>query len=116
MRKFIFSQMHSFSNAGNKWYEKLPKHKMILNPKSYRMAHPVYSLNDIEKIEQTHHKPIGFSDYFAYVLIRFSRKIFDLASLYDEKKMDEGKYIFRFILLETVAGIPGIFHLKKGKY
>lgn len=108
MRKYFFRFICSFSSREAKWSDKLPRHKMILDPKSSRMVHPVYSLKDIQTIEQTHHKPSGFSDYFAFYSIRLCRKLFDLASLYDEKKMDESKYIFRFILLETVAGIPGI--------
>ena len=34
-----------------KLFEKLPKHKMIMDPKSYRMIHPVYSMREIETIE-----------------------------------------------------------------
>ena len=103
----IFRSLARFS-SNQKWYEKLPKHKMILDTKSHRMIHPVYSLKDIETVEFTHHQPKGISDYFAFYSIKFCRKLFDLVSLYDENKMDEGKYLFRFILLETVAGIPGI--------
>jgi hypothetical protein len=105
MRPFLRS-IARFSSE-QKWYQKLPKHKMILDIKSHRMVHPVYSLKDIETVEMTHHKPKAFSDYFAYYSIKICRRLFDLASLYDEKNMDEGKYLFRFILLETVAGIPG---------
>jgi muramoyltetrapeptide carboxypeptidase LdcA involved in peptidoglycan recycling len=28
----------------------LPKFKLIMNPKSYRMAHPIYQKSDIEQI------------------------------------------------------------------
>ena len=81
---------------------------MMLDPKSQRMIHPIYNLADIEKVGQTHHTPQGFSDYFAYYFVKTCRKIFERASFYNESKMNESKYLFRFILLETVAGIPGI--------
>lgn len=45
---------------------KLPKHKLVLNPQSYRMAHPVYKLKDIEDVEFTHRKPTGIKDKLAY--------------------------------------------------
>ena len=34
--------------------DKLPKHRVVMNPKSYRMAHPVYSKTDIERVHYTH--------------------------------------------------------------
>ena len=38
--------------------DKLPKHRMVLNAKSYRMAHPVYSLKDVEnQVKVTHVEP-----------------------------------------------------------
>ena len=35
----------------------LPKFKMVLDPTSYRLAHPVYKLSDIETIKHYHHEP-----------------------------------------------------------
>jgi hypothetical protein len=29
-------------NKGKTLLDKLPKHQFVMNPKSYRMAHPVY--------------------------------------------------------------------------
>ena len=65
----------------------LPKHKLMLDPKSYRMAHPVYSLPDIEEIPVTHRKPENFRDKFAINLIRFMRGSFDIVTGYNEHKM-----------------------------
>jgi len=98
------SRYFSFSE---KWFDKLPKHKMILKTQAHRMLHPIYSLQDIEVVEMTHHEPKNFSDRFAFFLIRIFRKMFDLFSRYDPNNMTERKYMFRFILLETVAGLPG---------
>lgn len=81
---------------------------MILKSQAHRMLHPIYKLQDIETIEFTHYEPKTISDRAAHLMIRIFRKMFDLASRYDPNNMNEGKYIFRFILLETVAGLPGI--------
>ena len=35
--------------------DKLPKHKYLLDPKSYRLAHPVYSIKDIKKVPISHY-------------------------------------------------------------
>jgi len=35
-------------------YDRMPKHKVLLNPSSYRMAHPVYSQKTTEAIKVTH--------------------------------------------------------------
>lgn len=99
--------LRSFFSSEKKWHEKLPKHKMILKTQAHRMLHPIYKLQDIEQVELTHYEPQGFSDRFALFLIKIFRKMFDWASRYDPVSMNEGKYMFRFILLETVAGLPG---------
>ena len=91
-----------------KLIEKLPKHKMIMDPKSYRMIHPVYSMREIETIEQTHQQPRGFRDRFALGFVKFCRYGFDFVSGYNEKKMSSHKWMNRAIFLETVAGVPGM--------
>lgn len=42
-----------------------PKHKMIMDPKNHRLAHPVYALRDIEEIAKTHHEPENLKDKIA---------------------------------------------------
>eukprot|EP00347_Sterkiella_histriomuscorum_P010591 403375688 len=96
------------SHTAKKWMEQLPKHKMVLDPKSYRMAHPVYSMRDIETVPVTHRKPDGFRDWFARTFVRFARGSFDLVSAYNEEKMSAQKWMTRAIFLETVAGVPGM--------
>ena len=63
--------------------EKLPKHHLVLNPKSYRMAHPVYQLKDIESVKVTHRSPEGLRDRFAFIAVQFARRGFDLFSRYN---------------------------------
>lgn len=95
-------------SSAKKLLEQLPKHKMILDPKSYRMAHPVYSLKDIETIAVTHRKPENLRDKFALNLIRIMRGSFDFVTGYNEKKMTTSQWLNRVVFLETVAGVPGM--------
>ena len=88
--------------------DKLPKHRVLLNPKSHRMAHPVYSTKDIERIHYTHRKPEGVKDRIAFGMVQLARKSMDLFSNYNPDKMDEREWLNRCIFLETVAGVPGI--------
>lgn len=105
-----------FANQNSKWFDKLPKHKMILKTQAHRMLHPIYKLNDIETVELTHYEAQTVSDKLALGMIKVFRWMFDVASSYDPNNMNEGKYLFRFILLETVAGLPGIFYFLVKKY
>jgi len=57
------SHKHIFDKTGV--LGTIPKFKMILNPQSYRMAHPVYKLSDIETIKHYHHPAEGFKDKLA---------------------------------------------------
>ncbi|MDR5893548.1 MULTISPECIES: alternative oxidase [Halomonas] len=47
-----------------------------------------------------HHRPSGFSDWFAYRLVRFMRFFADL--------FFAGRYGHRAVVLETVAAVPGM--------
>ena len=58
---------HLFDKTGV--LKSLPKFKMIMNPQSYRMAHAVYKLKDIEHITAYHHKPENRKDKFALFLV-----------------------------------------------
>ena len=88
--------------------QSLPKFKMILNPKSYRMAHSVYKLSDIETIKKYHHVPECFSDKLALFAVGASRMFFDTVTRYNPAKMNERDWLLRMIILETVAGVPGM--------
>jgi len=87
---------------------KLPKHKMILNPLSYRMAHPVYSKQCMEEIKTTHQKPKSVKDYISYYTVQATRRGFDLVSGYNPDRMNERDWVNRAIFLETIAGVPGM--------
>ena len=87
------------------------KHKVVLNPKSYRMAHPVYAKKDAERVKFTHKPPKGLGAKFCRNLIQLTRTCFDMVTRYDEKKMDkmdERMWMNRVIFLETIAGVPGM--------
>ena len=88
--------------------DKMVKHKIVLNPKSYRMAHPVYAQKDTEKVTYSHKKPEGIRDRMVSFAIRFTRGTFDMASSYDPERLDERGWMNRVIFLETIAGVPGM--------
>jgi len=92
----------------NKVLKTLPRFKMMMNPKSYRMAHAVYDLKDIETIEYYHHKPTSISDKLAYAMVIAMRSSFDFVSGYNPEKMNERDWINRIVFLETTAGVPGM--------
>jgi hypothetical protein len=88
--------------------DRMPKHKILLNPTSYRMAHPIYEKEDLESIKVTHQERNGFKDHLSYGAVWAARRGFDLFTGYNPAKMDERKWLNRIIFLETVAGVPGM--------
>ena len=91
--------------------DKLPKHKMVLNPKSYRMAHPIYAMKDLDEIKVTHKEVKGIKDTTAKRVVQFCRYSFDKIILggFDPKTCnDERTWLNRVIFLESIAGIPGM--------
>ena len=95
----------------------LPKHKLVLDPRSHRMPHPTYDVKDIETIPITHRDPTNLRDRFALATIRMIRSGFDLLTGYNETRMSERLWLNRVIFLETIAGVPGMcggmtLHLK----
>ena len=87
---------------------KLPKHKFFMDPKSYRMAHPVYSMKDIEKVEVTHRDTKGIKDRIAYWSVQIARGSVDRITGYNPNTFTERDWLNRAIFLETVAGVPGM--------
>ena len=67
----------------------LPKFRMVLNPKSYRMAHPVYRIQDIEYIKPYHHTPENIGDKISLAVVRLARGGFDFVSRYNPETMGE---------------------------
>ena len=88
--------------------ESFPKHKMIIDPQCHRLAHPVYSMRDIEVIKETHHQPENFRDRWAKFSVWSLRLLFDILTGFDKNKMTDKQWLNRAIFLETIAGVPGI--------
>jgi len=86
----------------------LPKFKMIMNPRSYRMAHAIYDMKDIQEIEHYHHEPKSISDKLAYYMVNGLRGSFDILSRYNPETMNERDWLNRIVFLETTAGVPGM--------
>ena len=90
------------------WKPNVPKHKIVIDKESYRLAHPVWCIKDAETVNFTHHKPQGFRDWIAYSAMKCLRVSFDTLSGYKPGQMNEALYLRRFIFLETVAAVPGM--------
>ena len=104
MIKSVLQLRRPFSS----WKPKVPKHWIVIDKQSYRMAHPVWSLQDAETIDMSHQKPKGLKDRVALNMMKLLRSSFDLFSGYRPGKMTEERYLRRFIFLETIAGVPGM--------
>lgn len=74
----------------------------------YRMPHPIWSEDDLHSVKITHEEPATKVDKLAYGSVQFLRIAFDIISLYKVGKMTENKWLNRIIMLETVAGVPGM--------
>jgi len=72
------------------------------------LAHPIWSLEDAETVEITHHKPQAARDWLSFYTMKALRTSFDVLSGYKPGQMTESLYLRRFIFLETVAGVPGM--------
>ena len=99
------------------WKPNVPKHKIALDPQTYRMAHPIWNIKDAEVVDISHFKPKGVRDWFAFSMMKCLRVGFDTFSGYKPGQMNETLYLRRMIFLETVAGVPGMIgamvrHLK----
>ncbi|GMF11087.1 unnamed protein product [Phytophthora lilii] len=72
--------------------------------------HPVYDLDEISSIEQTHHAVGGLRDRLALAAIKTVRTGFDILSGYRGPGggMTEKDWVHRCLFLETVAGVPGM--------
>lgn len=85
----------------------MPKPKWVMHPQSTRQCHPIFDMEEIENISGVHKTPDGIRDHIAYGLTTIMRKSFDFASGYREN-MDSNRWLTRIVMLETVAGIPGM--------
>lgn len=72
--------------------------------------HPVYTEDQVNKVQVAHRDCKTFSDRFALALVKTLRWGLDLASGYRHGpgQMTERKYMIRNVFLESVAGVPGM--------
>lgn len=83
--------------------------KPDMKAQSYMLAHPVYNFKFIENLRPKHRQPQGARDYVSMFAVWSARKGFDTVTSYShDKSLTKDEWLFRFIFLETVAGIPGM--------
>ncbi|CCW66729.1 unnamed protein product [Phytomonas sp. Hart1] len=76
--------------------------------REYGHGTPVWSVDDVQKVQINHRKPKGLSDHIAYCAVRIMRWSFDTFSMYRIGRVTERKVVNRCLFLETVAGVPGM--------
>jgi hypothetical protein len=83
--------------------------KLSSSAQSYMLAHPIYDFDYIEQLKPKHRQPQGARDYVSMFAVWSARKGFDTITNYShERSLTKDEWLFRFIFLETVAGIPGM--------
>jgi hypothetical protein len=92
----------------NNLHDLFPKHWRVLDNKSHRLPHFVYPIEEMEKVKVTHVKPKKMSDWMALYTVKVFRTVYDMTTRYNLKNMTERRWINRCILLETIAGVPGM--------
>jgi demethoxyubiquinone hydroxylase (CLK1/Coq7/Cat5 family) len=102
LKKLVNIPSRNFTNF------KVPKYRSSLSKSSSRLAHPLWSLKDAEKVEISHYEPKAIRDRVAYALVKGLRSLFDFLTKYKEGHTDEYNYLKRCVFLETVAGVPGM--------
>ncbi|XP_028408745.1 alternative oxidase, mitochondrial-like [Dendronephthya gigantea] len=76
--------------------------------KDYILPHPIWTEEDTHSVLINHKEPNGKVDKLAYYAVQTLRVGFDIVSMYKIGQMTEDKWLTRIILLETVAGVPGM--------
>ncbi|XP_053408785.1 uncharacterized protein LOC123561865 [Mercenaria mercenaria] len=72
------------------------------------LPHPIWSEDELHKVEITHKLPKGFVDMAAFFTVKTVRRGFDVVSGFSRGERNEYKWLTRIIFLETVAGVPGM--------
>lgn len=73
-----------------------------------RQPHPIWTKEECDSVEITHLKPQGLTCKAAYRLVWLLRRVFDIGTGYTFGWKTEQSMMRRIIILETVAGLPGM--------
>lgn len=85
-----------------------PHFKSNITGGEYFMSTPVYTSEELDRVVPRHRPTESLRDRVANSLVAAARRLFDWITDYGEGKMDERKWLTRFIFLESVAGVPGM--------
>lgn len=98
----------------------LPRHRYSISNLGSRMPHMVYSIADIENVEEIKRAPTTFMDKLAITMVKTVVRTFNLVTRFNCEKlgaMSKEKWVTRAVFLESVAAVPGMIaamlrHLK----
>lgn len=85
-----------------------PGRKKVVHTAYHRMPHYTYTPEDMADIKVEHLEPKKLKDKIAYNAIKMIRKSYDLMTSYNPNTMTKSKWVQRCLILETVAGVPGM--------
>ncbi|EZG81691.1 alternative oxidase [Gregarina niphandrodes] len=74
----------------------------------YTQPHPIWNDEEVHAVQKTHFRPRGVSDRAALYLLRSIRGVFDVCTGYAFGPLSAQGWINRVVLLETIAGVPGL--------
>lgn len=86
----------------------VPKRKKIIHTSYHKMPHYSYDDDALNSVKIEHIQPNGIKDQIALRCIKLIRGSYDFLTKYDPQKMTISKWIQRCLILETVAGVPGM--------
>lgn len=89
-------------------YDFLPKRQRVYHTAYHRLAHYIYPNGATEEIQVEHTAPTCLKDKIAYNCIKLMRKAYDKLTFYNKDNMTEAQWVQRGLILETVAGVPGM--------
>jgi threonyl-tRNA synthetase len=110
----ISAMPKAVDGPGNAYHVTAPHHRVTKNKEvggqvDYTLSHAIYTKEEAESVGNnlTHYPEQNVKDKAAIAVLKVIRTSFDLATNYGHN-MTASKYLTRMIVLETVAGIPGM--------
>jgi threonyl-tRNA synthetase len=87
----------------------MPTFKVVIDLETHFSPHPIWNMNEAEKIEIVESQAITTQDKIAFSFNQIFQKSLNIFTVYKKgDQMNEEKYLKRLVLLETFSGVPGM--------